>query len=71
MRKLILTCLIGIVSSYCTASYARDIECFVGALAVEQETGISFVYNNKVLFKEDKHKLTALPFLGCGIRFDF
>lgn len=68
MKKIILTLVTLFVAINCEA---RTIGCFVGVLDASSSQSLEIVYNNKELFYHKKHSTEFMPFLGCGISFDF
>jgi hypothetical protein len=56
---------------YPSASEARTFGCFVGVLGASNEHSTEIDYNHYQIFYNKKSTSEFLPFLGCGVSFDF
>lgn len=68
MKKIAICFIAFIIASQADA---RTFGCFAGVLGASTSQSIDVVYNNRELFYHKKHTTDLLPFLGCGISFDF
>jgi hypothetical protein len=49
---------------------AREAECFLGIVGLEQDYQFNFYYKSDLLVRKEKHHWQGAPFFGCGIKFD-
>lgn len=68
MRKFIMCLIIALSINQCDA---RTFGCFAGVLGMDSEQKLEVDYMHYQLFYHKKNTLGVLPFLGCGISFDF
>ena len=66
MKKLLLVLLL--FSAQCEA---RTFGCFMGVLGVQNERKVEVDYMHYQVYSSTKHTSEFLPFVGCGISFDF
>lgn len=50
---------------------ARTFGCFMGVIGAGSDHSVEVDYNHYQIFSRTKHTSEFLPFLGCGISFDF
>lgn len=66
MKKLLLILLL--LTNECEA---RTFGCFMGVIGAGSEQTVEVDYMHYQIFSRTKHTSEFLPFLGCGISFDF
>lgn len=69
MRKFIVCVLLSFLATgYCEA---RTFACFAGVLDYTSEPDVEVDYNHYQIFNRQQHNTNFIPFMGCGISFDF
>lgn len=54
-----------------SACEAHTVGCFMGIIGVQNERTMEVDYRHFQLYSRTKYESTFLPFIGCGIGFDF
>jgi hypothetical protein len=69
MKKFIVCIILSFLATgYCEA---RSFGCFAGVLGASNERDIEIDYNHYQIFSRHQHTTEFLPFIGCGVSFDF
>lgn len=68
MKALLLTIVILLTIGTCQA---RSFGCFMGVIGAGSDHTVQVDYNHYQIFSRTTHTSEFLPFLGCGISFDF
>jgi hypothetical protein len=69
MRRITIVFMALLVTA--SQAQARTFGCFAGVLGASTSQSLEIVYNNHDIFYHKKHTTDLLPFLGCGVSFDF
>ncbi len=68
MKVFIFTIAILLTIGTCQA---RSFGCFMGVLGMSMDRSVEVDYMHYQIFSRTKHTSEFLPFLGCGVSFDF
>ncbi len=69
MKKFIACLLLWLLATgYCEA---RTFGCFAGILDYSNERDSEIDYKNYSIINKQKNTTNFMPFVGCGITFDF
>lgn len=71
VKNILMVCAFFVTLFLVDLCEARTFGCFAGVLGASTSQSLEIVYNNHELFYHKKHNTDLLPFLGCGISFDF
>ncbi len=68
MKGFLLALIIFLTIGTCEA---RTFGCFMGVIGAGNEHNVEIDYMHYQLYSRTQHATEFLPFIGCGISFDF